>query len=47
MNLESGQRQSADIGQLQSAINASPDIADKLSSLIREKLNDVASKTNG
>jgi DNA repair protein RadD len=47
MNLESGQRRSADIGQLESAINASPDIADKLSSLVREKLKDVASKTNG
>ncbi|MCY4641144.1 MAG: DEAD/DEAH box helicase family protein [Gammaproteobacteria bacterium] len=43
MSLESGQRQSADIEQLESAINASPDIADKLSSLIREKLEDAAS----
>ena len=43
MNLESGQRQSADIEQLESAINASPDIADKLSSLVREKLEDAAS----
>ena len=43
MNLESGQRQSADMGQLESAINASPDIADKLSSLVREKLENAAS----
>jgi DNA repair protein RadD len=47
MNLQSGQRQSADIGQLENAINASPDIADKLSSLVREKLKDAASKANG
>ena len=43
MNLESGQRQSADIEKLNIAINASPDIADKLSSLVREKLEDAAS----
>ena len=43
MTLPAGQRQSADISQLESAINASPDIADKLSSLIREKLRDAAS----
>ena len=43
MNLESGQRQSADIEQLKNAINASPDIADKLSGLVREKLEDAAS----
>ena len=42
MNLESGQRQAADIEQLEKAINASPDIADKLSSLVREKLEDAA-----
>lgn len=47
MNLESGQRQSADIGQLENAINASPDIADKLSSLVREKMKNVAPKTDG
>ena len=43
MNLESGQRQSADIEKLEVAINASPDIADKLSSLVREKLEDATS----
>ena len=42
MNLESGQRQAADIEQLEKAINASPDIAEKLSSLVREKLEDAA-----
>lgn len=47
MDLPSGQRQSADIRQLESAINASPDIADKLSSLIREKLKDASSKADG
>jgi DNA repair protein RadD len=47
MNLEAGQRQSADIGQLERAINASPDIADKLSSFVRGKLKDAAPKANG
>jgi DNA repair protein RadD len=47
MGVESGQRQSADISQLEGAINASPDIADKLSSLVREKLKNGASKTDG
>jgi superfamily II DNA or RNA helicase len=47
MKLEPGQRQSADIGQLESAINASPDIADKLSSFVRGKLKDAQSKANG
>ena len=43
MGLPSGQRQLANIAQLESAINASPDIADKLSTLVREKLKDAAS----
>ena len=43
MNVESGERQTAGIEQLQSAVDASPDIADKLSSLVREKLEDAAS----
>ena len=43
MGLPSGQRQLANIVQLESAINASPDIADKLSTLVREKLKDAAS----
>jgi DNA repair protein RadD len=47
MNLEAGQRQSADIGQLEKAINASPDIADKLSSFVRGKLKDAAPKADG
>ncbi len=41
MNVESGARQSAGIEQLQRAVDASPDIADKLSSLVREKLEDA------
>jgi DNA repair protein RadD len=47
MGVESGQRQSADIEQLESAINASPDIADGLSSLVRGKLRNGASKADG
>jgi hypothetical protein len=47
MGVETGQRHSADISQLEGAINASPDIADKLSSLVREKLKNGASKTDG
>ena len=43
MNLESGQRQSAGIEQLEKAVGASPDIADKLSSIVREKLEDAKS----
>jgi hypothetical protein len=46
MKVESGQRQSCDIGQLESAISASPDIADKLSSLIREKMTNVTRKAD-
>jgi superfamily II DNA or RNA helicase len=46
MKLEPGQRQLADIPQLESAINASPDIADKLSSFVREKLKNVTPKTD-
>ena len=41
MNVESGKRQSAGIEQLRGAVDASPDIADKLSSLVREKLEDA------
>lgn len=47
MGVESGQRQFASIEQLESAINASPDIADKLSSLVREKMKDATPKANG
>jgi superfamily II DNA or RNA helicase len=47
MGLESGQRQSADVQQLESAFGASPDIVDKLSSLVREKMRNGTSKANG
>lgn len=47
MGLSSGQRQSADIQQLQAAIDASADIADKLSSLVRERLKNGTSQANG
>ena len=43
MSVESGKRQSAGFEQLQRAVDASPDIADKLSSLVREKLGDATS----
>ena len=43
MGLKSGQRHSASIEQLSRAINASPDIADKLSSIVRENLKDATS----
>lgn len=46
MGVESGQRKSANIGQLEAGIQASPDIVDKLSSLIREKLKNAAAKAN-
>lgn len=46
MSLDSGQRQSAGIAQLESAIAASADIADKISSLVREKLKN-ATKADG
>lgn len=41
MNVEAGARQSAGVEQLQRAVAASPDIADKLSSFVREKLEDA------
>ena len=47
MGVESGERQSANVEQLQSAIDASPDIVDKLSSLIREKMKSGATKADG
>ena len=43
MKVESGQRQSASIDQLERAIGSSPDIADKLSSIVREKVEDATS----
>ena len=43
MGIASGQRLSASISQLERAINASPDIADNLSSLIRKRCKDAAS----
>ena len=46
MGVETGQRGSADIAQLEAAIDASADIADKLSSLVREK-TDASRQANG
>ena len=43
MGLDSGQRGSADIDQLKGALDASPDIADKLTSIVRGKQEDAAS----
>ena len=41
MNVKSGERQTANIEQLERAINSSPDIVDKLSALVRGKINDA------
>ena len=46
MGVETGQRGSADTAQLEAAIDASADIADKLSSLVREKM-DASRQANG
>ena len=43
MDVKSGERQSVGIEQLQRAVDESPDIADKLSGLLREKLDNAAS----
>ena len=43
MGLDPGQRQLADIDQLKRAVDASPDIADKLTSIVRENLKDATS----
>ena len=43
MNVKSGQRQSAGVEQLRMAVDASPDIADKLTGLVRGKLKNAAS----
>ena len=42
MGLDSGQRRSANIDQLEGAVDASADIADKLTSIVRGKLEDAA-----
>ena len=46
MGVESGNRNTADIKQIEKALEASPDIVDKLSSLVRGKL-DAKNKANG
>jgi superfamily II DNA or RNA helicase len=43
MQIASGERSSVTIDQLKQAVDASPDIADKLSVLIREKMKDATS----
>jgi DNA repair protein RadD len=43
MGIAGGARSSATIEQLQRAIDASPDIADKMSSFVREKIKDATS----
>ena len=43
MGIESGERQSASVSQFEAAIQASPDIVDALSTLLREKLKDASS----
>ena len=42
MGLDSGQRQSADVDQLRRAVDGSADIADRLTSMVRGKLEDAA-----
>jgi DNA repair protein RadD len=47
MGINAGGRPNAEIAQLKRAINASPDIVDKLSTLIREKMKDAAPQADG
>jgi hypothetical protein len=47
MGVGSGERHGANIDQLKHTIDASPDIADKLSSLIREKMKDATPQADG
>jgi len=46
MGIDSGQRNQADIAQLERAIGASPDIVDKLSSIVRGRLRNATSKAD-
>ena len=47
MGVSSGERASANIAQLEAGIAASADIADRLTSLVREKISDASSETDG
>ena len=47
MGINAGGRPNAEIAQLKRGINASPDIVDKLSTLIREKMKDAAPQADG
>ncbi len=47
MGVASGERHGANIDQLKRTIDASPDIVDKISSLVREKMKDAASQADG
>ncbi len=47
MGLGTGERASANIEQLESAINASPDIVDRLSALVRGKMKNADNEANG
>lgn len=47
MGLDSGQRGSADIDQLKSALDASPDVADKLTSIVRGEQEDATPEADG
>lgn len=46
MGIGSGERISASVGQLEDAVNASPDIVDKLSALVRGKMENAKNETN-
>ncbi len=47
MGIGTGERQTASAEQLENAVNASPDIADKLSALVRGRMKDAANEANG
>lgn len=46
MEIGSGERISVSVEQLESAVNASPDIVDKLSALVRGKMKNAKNETN-
>lgn len=47
MGIQSGERQGANIEQLEKAIQSSPDIVDKLSALINGRIKDAKNEANG
>lgn len=47
MGVDTGQRASASAEQLERGVNASPDIVDKLSALVKGRMNDAENEANG